>query len=37
VIRALRDANLIAESNHQYLLRDPMVRAFVRDSRTAPS
>ncbi|MGC2289247.1 MAG: ATP-binding protein [Thermoplasmata archaeon] len=37
ILRALRDANLIVESNHQYLIRDPMVRAFVRDSRTAPS
>jgi AAA+ ATPase superfamily predicted ATPase len=37
VLRALRDAKLITESDHQYSLRDPMVRAFVRESRQAPS
>jgi AAA+ ATPase superfamily predicted ATPase len=37
VIRALRDANLIAESDHQYFIRDPMIRAFVRESVRAPS
>jgi uncharacterized protein len=37
VIRALRDARLIAEADHQYSLRDPMVRAFVRDSARPPS
>ncbi|MCI4351809.1 MAG: ATP-binding protein [Thermoplasmata archaeon] len=36
VIRALRDANLIAEWNHQYSIRDPMIRAFVRESSRAP-
>jgi uncharacterized protein len=37
VIRALRDANLIAESNHQYFIRDPMVRTFVRESVRQPT
>lgn len=36
VLRALRDAHLIGESEHQYSLRDPMVRAFVQDARQAP-
>lgn len=36
VIRALRDASLIAESDHQYVIRDLMVRAFVREARRPP-
>jgi uncharacterized protein len=37
VIRALRDANLVGEEHHQYAIRDPMVRAFVRETRRAPT
>jgi uncharacterized protein len=36
VLRALRDAGLIVESNHQYQIRDPMVRSFVRSTSRAP-
>ena len=36
VIHALRDARFVTESGGQYMIRDPMVRAYVRDSREPP-
>lgn len=36
VLRSLRDANLIAESDHRYSIVDPMVRAYVREARRRP-
>jgi AAA+ ATPase superfamily predicted ATPase len=36
VLRSLQWANLISVDAHQYSIVDPMVRAFVRDSRGPP-
>lgn len=37
VVQALRGANLIEEAYHRYGIRDPMVRAFVRETAHPPS
>ncbi len=36
VLRALRDANLVSETDHQYQIRDPMVRSLIRSSPRPP-
>ena len=36
VLRGLRDAGLISETDHQYRIRDPMVRRYVSETSRAP-
>lgn len=37
IVQSLRGANLVEEKDHQYSIRDPMVRAFVRETTQPPT